>query len=148
MKKIAGPLLFIILSSCVPREAVVFQSIRNVTLETSPSGAPLLKGEATFYNPNSLRMKLKEIKVEISVDGKKSATIDQRPDLEIPASSAFSVPVEARLSLKDLGSLDAILSLLGGKKYEIQYVGYLRIRVHGVPLKIPIKYSDELRLKF
>jgi hypothetical protein len=56
--------------------------------------------------------------------------------------------VAAQLSLKEIGLLDTIVNLLGGKKYNIQYAGYVRIAVHGVTIKVPFTYQEELRLRF
>lgn len=93
-------------------------------------------------------MKLKEIYADVLVNGKPSAQVRQNLKLSIPAESEFSVPVAAQLSLKELGLLDTIVNLLGGKKYNIQYAGYVRIAVHGVTIKVPFTYQEELRLRF
>jgi len=138
---------FICLSSCVPNDPVQFRAVKNIVLDTGTSGEPQLRGEATFYNPNHIRMKLKEINVEVWVNGKKSAQVDQKPDLAIPGDSEFSVAVVATLSLKEIGLLDTVLSLFGGKKYEVEYRGYLRIHVHGVTVRVPIQYKKDVQLK-
>ena len=139
--------LTIVISSCVPKQPVEFRAIRNIVVATDSTGEPQLKGEIVLYNPNHMRMKLKEIKVDVFVDGKKAATVDQKPDLVIPAASEFSAFVLARLSLKEIGLLDAVLGLFGGKKYGVVYSGYVRVRVHGVTVKVPIEFKDELKLK-
>jgi LEA14-like dessication related protein len=126
---------------------VVFRGIRNILLEPDAEGVPVLTGDALLYNPNHARMKLKEIKVEVFVDGEKSAVADQRLNALIPASSEFSVPLKIQLTLKKIGLLNTFMSLLGGKKYEIRYFGYIRIRVHGVSVKVPVDFKDEIRLK-
>ena len=132
---------------CVPREPVQFRSIKNISLDVGAAGEALLKGDAVFYNPNHTRMKLREIKIEVFVDGKPSAVMDQKPDLIIPAAAEFSASVEAKLSLKEMGLLNTVLNLFGGKKYDIEYRGYLRVRVHGITVKVPIQYRDGVRLK-
>jgi LEA14-like dessication related protein len=139
--------LCVIISSCVPKEPVEFRGVKNILLDTNISGEPLLTGQAIFYNPNHLRMKLKEVNVEVWINGKKSAQVDQKPDLAIQGNSEFSVSVVVKISLKEIGLLNTVLSLFGGKKYEIEYRGYVRIHVHGVTVKIPIRYKDEIRLK-
>jgi LEA14-like dessication related protein len=133
--------------SCVPKEEVVFKGVKNISVEMGEQNEPLLKADALFYNPNKERMKLKEIYVDVMVDGKPSAQVRQKLKLSIPAESDFSVPVAAQLSLKELGFLDTIVNLLGGKKYQIQYTGYVRIAVHGVTIKVPFTYQEELRLR-
>jgi LEA14-like dessication related protein len=133
--------------SCVPKDPVQLRAIRNIVVDMDSLGEPILRGEAVFYNPNHLRMKLREIKMEVLVDGKKSAQVDQKPDLPIPAVGEFTVKVEARLSLKEIGLIDAVVGFFGGKKYDVQYIGYVRVKVHGVTVKIPIKFTDQIKLK-
>jgi LEA14-like dessication related protein len=142
-----APFIFMVTFSCVPKEEVVFKGVKNISVEAGEQNEPLLKADALFYNPNKEKMKLKEIYVDVMVDGKPSAQVRQKLKLSIPAESDFSVPVAAQLSLKELGLLDTIVNLLGGKKYQIQYKGYVRIAVHGVTIKVPFTYQEELRLR-
>jgi LEA14-like dessication related protein len=139
--------LALILSCCVPKEQVVLRKIRNVVLDTIEEGTPLLSGEAVFYNPNSIRIKLKEINIEVFVDGEKSAHADQRLNSVIPSRDEFTVPLKIRLTLKKIGLWDTMLNILSGKKYEIHYKGYIRVQVHGIGVKVPVDYTDEIRLK-
>ncbi len=153
LKKFVSPFTvaaFVLMAtfSCVPKEEVVFKGVKNISIETDQQNEPILQAEALFYNPNKVQMKLKEIYVDVLVNGKPSAQVRQNLKLSIPAESDFSVPVAAQLSLKELGLLDTIVNLLGGKKYDIQYAGFVRIAVHGVTIKVPFTYQEELRLRF
>ena len=140
-------IIILLISSCVPKEQLVLKGINDIIVETGADGAALLKAKAIFYNPNNSRMKLKEINVEIFVNGKKSAHADQLLSSIIPAKAQFSVPLEVQLSLKEFGLFDTVMSLLGGKKYEILYVGYIRVKVHGITVRVPINFKDQLKLK-
>jgi LEA14-like dessication related protein len=140
-------LLLVLITSCVPKEEVVLRSIANEKLETNSNGVQIFKADAIFYNPNNVRMKLKEINIEVFVNGKKAAHTDQKFNSLIKAKSDFTVPLEIKLSLKELGLLDTILSFLGGKKNEIQFKGQLRIKVHGLTFKVPVDHKEEFKLK-
>jgi len=140
-------LLVIVAVSCVPKDEVVFKGVKNISVEQNENNEPVLRGEAIFYNPNREKMKLKEIYADVLVNGKPSAHVRQNLKLTIPAQSDFSVPVLAQLSLKELGLLDTIVNLLGGKKFDVQYSGYVRIAVHGVTIKVPFTYQEQLRLR-
>lgn len=133
--------------SCAPKEQVVFKSINNLLLDGDVGGSPLLKGDALFFNPNKIQTRLKEIKVEVTVDGKKAAEVDQLMDLVIPKQSEFTVPIQAKLALKDMGLLDAVIGFFGGKSYQVQFVGYIRIVKHGITIKVPVKYNQEIKLR-
>jgi LEA14-like dessication related protein len=132
--------------SCIPKEPVVFKSVNNLTVDLGINGEPVLKGDAIFYNPNKVQTKLKEINVEVLVDGKKAATVDQNMDLLVKAKSDFTVPIEAKLDLKKFGLLDAVIGFFGGKTYNIEMMGFLRVNVHGVTVKVPVKYNEEVKL--
>ncbi|MEK6782788.1 MAG: LEA type 2 family protein [Bacteroidota bacterium] len=140
-------LLFLLVTACVPKEEVVLRAIRNEKLELKDAGTQMLIADAVFYNPNNVGMKLKEINIEVFVNGKKAAHADQKLNTSIKATSEFTVPLEVKLSLKELGLLDTILSFIGGKKYEIQFKGHLRIKVHGFTFKVPVEHTEKLSLK-
>jgi LEA14-like dessication related protein len=139
--------LLLFLGACLPKENIVFLGVKNINIEPDEKGDPILMAEALFHNPNRVKMKLKEIHVDVIVDGKLSAQVNQQLTLTIAAKSDFSVALIAQLSLKELGLLDTIVNLLGGKKYNLEYLGYVRVAVHGVTVKVPISYKEEVRLR-
>ncbi|MBN8576258.1 MAG: LEA type 2 family protein [Cyclobacteriaceae bacterium] len=133
--------------ACAPKEEIVFKGISNVEVQVGSTNNPELLAKAHFHNPNNVGMKLKEIHVDVLVDGKLSAEVRQKLQLKISPRSDFMVPLQATLSLKELGLLDTIRNLLGGKKYEVQYVGYVRVAMHGVTVKVPVKHREEMRIR-
>lgn len=143
-----GLVSFLVLGACVPKEEIQFKGVSNIVVEASASGEPMLKGDAMFFNPNSVRMKLRKANIEIMVNDKKSATVNQEYNLEIPANGDFTVPVEAQLSLKEVGVLNTIASILGGKKYKLQFMGTIHASVRGVRVRVPVNHVEETKLKF
>ncbi len=141
---ILGLLFFV---SCVPKEAVVLRTIENVHLTAGNGVNPILQADASFYNPNNLRMRVKKIKLDVFVDGKKSALIDQNLKSVVRSKTEFTLPLEVQISLKEIGLLDALLGIIGGKKYSLHYVGHIRVKVKGIPLRIPVDYSREVKLR-
>lgn len=140
-----GLVISLTLQSCGPKESVVFKQVRNVSLHASPD--PMLKGDVVFFNPNDLSMKLKKIRIEVFVDGMKAAEIDQNLHMKIPAKDEFTIPIEARLALQEQGFLNTVFGMLGGKKKEVHYKGYLKINYHGLPIRVPVDYKSEIRIK-
>lgn len=138
--------LMAVVFSCLPKDDVIFKGVKNISIEPA-GGEPVLKAEALFYNPNNEKMKLKEIHVDVLINNKPAAQVRQKLKVLIPAKSDFSVPVAAQLSLKELGFLDTIVNLLGGKKYNVKYAGFVRVAVHGITIKVPFTYQEELRLR-
>lgn len=133
---------------CAPKEPVVFKGVKNIVVDLDKEGKPILKGDVFFFNPNKLKMKLKTIDVVVLVDGAKSAEVKQDLNLVIPSQSDFSVPITAQLTLKkDGGLLGTVLGLLGGKKYDVEFAGYIRVGVHGLSIKVPVSQKQEIKLR-
>ncbi|MEJ7643263.1 MAG: hypothetical protein WKF87_01595 [Chryseolinea sp.] len=141
---------FVFLALCVscsgPKEKIVLRQIRDVVVDANSD--PVLKANAVFFNPNDMRGKLRRINVVVYVDGKRAAHVDQKLKTMIPAKDEFTVPLEINLSIKELGFMDTLLGVLGGKKFEVRYEGSLKLTYRGVPLSVPVNYKDEVRIKF
>lgn len=139
--------VLVLLTGCVPEEQVVLRAIDNVELAPGKGADPVLKADARFYNPNNIRMKVKAIELDVFIDGKKSARVDQKLKSVIKSQAEFTLPLEVQLSMKEIGLVDALLGLFGGKKYLINYKGHIKVTVRGFPLRIPVDYSKEVRLR-
>jgi LEA14-like dessication related protein len=140
-------LVLLVVGGCHgPDEKIVLRKIRDVVVDASTE--PLLKANAVFYNPNDVRGKLKRINVEVYVDGKKAAYVNQKLKTRIPANGEFIVPLEVKLSIKELGFMDTLLGVIGGKKFEVRYEGSLKLSYRGFPINVPVHYKDEVRIRF
>jgi LEA14-like dessication related protein len=134
------------LSCRAPKDEIVLRQIKDVVVDSGSS--PKLKARAILYNPNNTRIRLKKIDVEIFIAGKKAGEVNQDLKLTIPPKDEFFVDLEVLLSLKEINLADAIFGILGSKKLQVEYKGYLKISYHGLPMKVPVDYKDEIRLKF
>src|SRR5690348_10735447 len=89
----------IALFACVPKEEIIFKGVKNIAVDLSNTGKPVLKGDVDFYNPNKVKVKLKEVNVEVFIDGVKSADVKHDLDVTIAGNADFSVPIVAELVL-------------------------------------------------
>lgn len=141
--------LFLVLAlgfdSCKPKEPVVLREVKVRNVSPGKDGNPILTADAILYNPNKGSLRLKEMDLDILLNGKSTARIDQKLNALIKSKSEFTIPVEVQLKLNETGLLDTILSLFGGKKYEVQFTGTVRITVSGFPVKIPVNHKEEIR---
>lgn len=139
-------LMFALLSCQKPEEEIVLKRIKDVVVDATSD--PMLKANAIFYNPNKVRGRLKKISVDIYVNGKKTASVDQKLKTLIPSQSEFTVPIEVKLAMKELGFMDTVLGMIGGKKFEVRYEGHVQLSYRGFPIKVPVNYKDEIRVRF
>jgi LEA14-like dessication related protein len=147
MKKFLLLFIVALVAACVPKEKIVLRDVKNLTVDQTDKENVILNGDAVFYNPNSSRLRLREINVEVFVDGKKSALVNQKLSALARPKSEFTVPIKVQISLKELGLMDALMSLFGGKKYEIHYKGYLKAKVNGIPMRVPVDHKEDFKLK-
>lgn len=138
-------LVLLTLVSCKPKEDVQLRQIRDIIVDATTE--PLLRANAILYNPNNLRMTVKKIDMEVFVDGKKAAIIDQQMKIKVPANAEFTVPLEVKLNMKEIGLLDAVFAVIGGKRMQIQYKGSIRLQYKGIPINVPVNYKEEVRIR-
>jgi LEA14-like dessication related protein len=159
MKRISGELAMyhkallmfaaavLLLTACEkPDQDIVLRHIRDVVVDAS--SGPMLKANAIFYNPNNMRGRIRKIDVEIFVNGKKAASVDQSLKTSIPAQAEFTVPLEVKLAIKELGVMDTIFGMIGGKTFKVRYKGSLKLSYRGMPISVPVDYEDEVKLRF
>jgi hypothetical protein len=138
--------VFFLFNCAQPREKIVLRNIRDVVVDATSE--PLLKANAIFFNPNDVRGKLRKADVRISLNGKEVGHIKQEFQLSIPANDEFTLPIEVHLNMKELGFVDTLLGMVGGKKYEVHYLGSIKLSYKGVPVKVPIDYKDNIKIRF
>lgn len=140
-------LLTMIVAGCkTPDQDIVLKNIKDVVVDASTD--PMLKANAVFFNPNKMRGKLKNIDVEIFVNGKKAGHVDEKYNAVIPSNGEFTIPLKVKLAIKELGTMETLLGMIGGKKFEVRYKGSLRLSYHGFPVKVPIDHKDDIRIRF
>ncbi len=137
----------ILFSGCErPSEDIVLRGINDVVVDATTE--PMLKANALFYNPNKVKGKLKKIKVDIFINGKKAGEVNQDLKTKIPSMAEFTVPIEVKLAIKELWLMDTLLGMLGGRKYEVHYKGALKLSYHGIPINVPVDYKDDVKIRF
>ena len=139
-------LIFLALAGCAPKEQVVFRKVLNIRVD-AVSNAPVLKADMVFYNPNKGSAKLKKIDMNILVNDKTAGTVDQVLNQKVKGESEFTVPIEVKLNLKEVGLLDTIIGIFGGKKYEVRLLGKIRVSMHGFAITVPVDQKEQIRIR-
>lgn len=138
-------LLFMMAGACKPKENIVLRNVRDIVIDANTE--PTLRAQAILYNPNNIRIKLRHAEIDVYVNGKKSGRIDQELKMMIPAEAEFTVPLEVKLNMKELGLLDTIFGMIGGKKLKVEYKGSISLTYRGVPIRVPVNHQSEVRFK-
>jgi LEA14-like dessication related protein len=140
--------LFLFLAACTrPEEIPVFKRVADIRVSKISGTDAELNANAYFYNPNDVKMTLRKVDIVVSLEGKKIGKINHSERTKVPALSDFTIPVNATFNLNDVGVLKSILNVLGGNKMKAHYKGYIKLTVHNIPIKVPVDYEEEIRLR-
>jgi LEA14-like dessication related protein len=139
-------LFLVCLVGCVPEQDIQFKQVKNINI-TASGNAPLLKGDLLLHNPNKKKMKLKKLDLIVQLNGKEAGFVNQKLNQVIPAQADFTVPIELTVNLKEIGLLDALAGILGGKKNTVRITGKIRGSINGFALSVPVDYSEDIRIK-
>lgn len=140
-------LLMVVLTSCKkPEEAPEFRGFDKFKVKSFVEGKAVVSADATFFNPNQVKMKLKSIDVAVWVNEKEAGMIDQSMQLKIPAESNFTVPLEMTIDIRKIGALNSLLFALSDSKLPVRLKGNVRAKVHGLGFTVPIDYKDEVKI--
>jgi hypothetical protein len=146
MRRYFWLLVIVAAGSCAPKQQIVFRKALNIRFE-AVNKQPVLKADLVFFNPNKDNAKLKRIDMKILVEDKTAGIVDQTLNQKIMGDSEFSVPIEIKLNLKEMGLLDTLINLFGGKKYKVHMVGKVRVSVNGFAISVPVDQEEELRIR-
>lgn len=140
-------IIILILCQCGrPDQEPEFIGMERIEISKITSKEAVLSANARFFNPNDQSIKLKQVVVGIEVDDKIVGKIDQDMRLKIPANDYFNVPINASFNIRDIGLLNGIISILGGKKIRVHYSGYIKVAVYGYTTKVPVDFEEEIKM--
>lgn len=121
-----------------------FKKVEDIKVAKVKGNEVLLKGNAHFYNPNDLKITLKEVNIDVSIKGKKIGTINHTEKVKIAPLSDFKIPVDAMVNLAEAGLINNLLNVLSGKKIKAHYRGYVKMVIHGLPVKVPVDHEKSI----
>ena len=130
-----------------PDKEPEFRHITNIRVDKITGQEVLLKADAVFYNPNDLKMTLRAVDVDIFFAENKVGSINQDVKTTIPALMDFVIPFDAVINIRQLGGIGTFLSVMGGQPLKLRYDGHIKVTVHGLPFRIPVDYTNEIRLR-
>nr|WKN37847.1 LEA type 2 family protein [Tunicatimonas sp. TK19036] len=134
--------------ACKAPEAPDFQGVRNMKVDVQGLSGARINGDAVFFNPNDRKITLKNVDVEISVEGKKVKDIAREFDITAEPNSEVTVPIDVTLTLQDLNMnlLSTAMSMLNGEEKKIRYKGKARVKMYGFSFNVPFDYEDDVTI--
>jgi hypothetical protein len=142
-------LILVGLSSCHKPESPEFKYLDNVVVNLESLSSANLHAEAVLHNPNKNTITIKSADIDIIVDEKVIAVLEQDFDIKALGNADFMIPLDVKIKLKDLNlnSIGSALGLLGDNGQEIHYLGKIKVKAYGVPFSVKVDYKDNINLK-
>lgn len=135
------------LFSCQKPLAPDFKSVENINVSLNGFKSLDLSCDANFFNPNEKKITLKNVDIDINVDGKYLTNILKEYDLPLDPNSDFTVPVEAVILFKDVGLEDALALMrnTAGEK-AFHFKGKIKVKMYGLNFSIPVDHNEVIRI--
>lgn len=142
-------LVVIGLSSCNKPESPQFKYLDNIVVELESLSTANLHAEAVLFNPNKNTITIKGADIDIMMDDKVIAVLEENYDIKAVGNEEFLVPLDVKIRLKDLNlnAIGSALGLFGDSGQEIRYLGKIRVKAYGVPFSVKVDYTDNINLK-
>lgn len=125
-----------------------FKSIENVNVSLNGFTSADLNCDARFYNPNGKSIVLKNVKIDVNVDGRYLTSIDREYDMKLMPKEDFVVPVEANILFKNVDLKDVMALMkntVGTKAFEFK--GNIKVKMYGLNFNIPIDHMEHIKIR-
>jgi LEA14-like dessication related protein len=102
-----------------------------------------------IHNPNNYKITITEADMELFVKGKKigNAKLDKTIILPKNSNEVHEALVFTPLSEMQSNAIPTLLGLIGQPTVPVHVKGYVKGKVKGVAKKIPVEFTDNVRLK-
>lgn len=141
---------FILLSSskCTTIQEPEFIKLKDWDISRAQGGYLQIKTKAELFNPNNVGVKLSNVYVELYLEDKKLAVVNQTTEIKVPRKDHFEVPLALTVKLEDKGSLllNSFRKFLSKEGTNLDCKGFIEIRKFGIPIKVDIRDKYPLKL--
>ena len=147
--KFISPILFLSfllmgITSCSRIEEPEFKTIKKVSIEKFGLGKSCIKADLLFFNPNTLGVTLKEMKLDLFVDGSLMGHTDQDLDLKIGRRSDFIIPLKIEVDTKT--TMKNLVSGLIKGEANISVKGSIKVSKAGISKLVPVNFSSTQKI--
>jgi len=140
-----GTLLVFTLSSCKVYPPV-YKRIEDFRIEKLDRDGFKVTGNVVLYNPNKMRVKLKDVLMNIELNGKHVATAGQKIPVPIKAQNEFAVPLDLVIKpeMSFTEGIQNIFNIIKTKEMDVTVNGVIVVSAYGVKLSIPIQQTEKV----
>jgi LEA14-like dessication related protein len=137
--------LILFISSCKIYPPV-YKRVDNFWIEKLDRDGFKVNGDLVLYNPNKMRVKLKDVLMNIELNGKHVATAGQKVPVHIMSKSEFAVPLNLVIKpdMSFTEGLKNIFSILLTKEMDVTVKGVIVVAAYGMKVSIPVEQTEKV----
>lgn len=142
--------LFFILNASAVVQDPQFVKMKDWKIEKVGFGKLELTCKAVFFNPNKAKAKLDDLQFNVAIGETRVGKITQVDGkVKIKKQQAFEIPLKLDIEPESNAweFVNGIWNTLTLHDFTIQIEGFLKVKVVGIPIKIPVKEKEVLNLK-
>lgn len=140
----------VVLSACnIVYEEPTFERLENLKVSYGEQDDVTIKVDAVFFNPNKIGAVLSDVDVAVEVNAVQLGNCKQRLQSAVPKNAHFTVPLTFNFPIKNLyknGGLGKLLSIITKQSFELNYKGYVKIKVAGIQFNINLDERKTIKL--
>lgn len=133
--------LFIILTSCGNIQNPEFRRLDNFGIKNLSLQQTTIGFNATFYNPNSFTVNIKEGTFDLYLDSVFVGKFNQPNPVDVNKVAEFSIPMEGGISF--MRALDLKLPQKIGREVFVNATGSVKIGKAGVYITKDVNYAGK-----
>ena len=133
---------------CQKPAAPDFKSIDDIDISLNGFKSADLSCNAQFYNPNDKTITLKNVNLDINVDGKFLTNVTRDYDMKLKPHADFTIPVEASILFKniDLNDVMALMRNTVGEK-AFHFKGKIKVKMYGLNFNVPVDHEERIKIR-
>ena len=138
-------LLVFALSSCkiYPPE---YKRVENFRLERIDKDGFKVFGNIVMYNPNKMRVRLRDMHMEVKMNGKHVANAEQLIEVPIKGKSEFGVPLDIAIK-PDMSLWEGVkdvFKILTKQEMDVTLEGDVLVKAYGHHFAVPIQQNEKV----
>jgi LEA14-like dessication related protein len=147
MKKSAAGFLFsfsfsiVVFISCRTPKDIEYRDFKNLSVSQMGFSNSSVKMDVIYYNPNNFGLQLKNIELDIYIDGNYLGHTSQEFQISIPKRAEFQIPLEVSVDMKNL--LSNGLSTLFNKEVTVKATGRVKVGKANIFMNMPVNYEGK-----
>ncbi len=127
-------------AACTAPKPLEYRAIKSFSLQQSGLSKTVLSLDLLAYNPNTYRLKLKNMKADVFINQRLVGQAYVSEKITVPAHDTGHLSIQ--ISADPVEIMPGAIQYMLGNEVMVKIKGELRAGRHGIYLKIPLQYEQ------